>query len=613
MIDQLKKLLFDQRWGNYDFDIQQTETLGLISAGTEDTANWKIHIQVDERLKKLDEILSQYSTNGKELLSSFRKKNNYFKGKDNLDNLLYFIVGHEVGHWRYCPSHIDDREEIFAGVAEGLDEIGFTREQIQENSQRIYNYFADILDNVMNMYRDKENKRFADGFLTFYTKEGIIGKYTEDFFMFVDTIAKLGIDDKAMKNFAETFRKDYTRLNPKTKKIIELLAEDTSIADKAMDANGILTLEEKVGIYHALDDKEKWHYKAKEFAKIIGKHVKDEKEKNNSTHSSNGNANQHNHGQSEEDIRKLVRRSLEKGHSTAYAPAGIALDEIYKARAEQLAIEIQAQEGDLSKLPIGYLQREEIKDNDFDLNRVDWQNPELGLDKDGREEIEFFEMQSPFFAEKKGHEKGGQIPDILWLIDKSGSMTAGYNPERGTGPYDMLLRSAYSVFKYLEDHDQIQHMKFGNVLFESIPNYFSGWRSYFDMQHVKETMLDPSRYNVEINPKDIIKARLFGNRNIGGTNLDELVVKEAVDDNDRKFWAIVVSDGDIHNTEEAKRAISYIASKGNHISFINIGSGYSGSFSDHVREVGGDVHNVSDSSDLPKLILGKAKEIYAIQ
>ena len=39
----------------------------------------------------------------------------------------------------------------------------------------------------------------------------------------------------------------------------------------------------------------------------------------------------------------------------------------------------------------------------------------LGLDKDGREEIEFFEMQSPFFAEKKGHEKGGQIPDILWL------------------------------------------------------------------------------------------------------------------------------------------------------------------------------------------------------
>jgi len=37
MIDQLKKLLFDQRWGNYDFDIQQTETLGLISAGTEDS------------------------------------------------------------------------------------------------------------------------------------------------------------------------------------------------------------------------------------------------------------------------------------------------------------------------------------------------------------------------------------------------------------------------------------------------------------------------------------------------------------------------------------------------------------------------------------------------
>ena len=67
------------------------------------------------------------------------------------------------------------------------------------------------------------------------------------------------------------------------------------------------------------------------------------------------------------------------------------------------------------------------------------------------------------------------------------------------------------------------------------------------------------------------------------------------------------------NRKEAKRAISYIASKGNHISFINIGSGYSGSFSDHVREVGGDVHNVSDSSDLPKLILGKAKEIYAIQ
>jgi 6-pyruvoyl-tetrahydropterin synthase len=202
MINQLEKLLFNHNWGNSSFNIKQFNNPSLISAGIEDQGSWKVHISFDENLSKLDNILSECDK---------KFNQNYFLDKNNLDNLLYFIVGHEIGHWKYCPAHIDDREEILSGVAEGLEESGFTKEKIEQHSHRLYNYFADIIDNTMNMYRDDNKEKYCDGFLAFYANQGLINEYSDDFAIFVDINAKLGINKQDTKNFASHFCKNYSQ------------------------------------------------------------------------------------------------------------------------------------------------------------------------------------------------------------------------------------------------------------------------------------------------------------------------------------------------------------------------------------------------------------------
>ncbi len=596
MKQKLEQLLAEQNWGTDDFVIQEVPTPALISAGIEDRGKWHIEIQVDKQINQLDNILARFQNTG--FFPRFSKRKNYFTGKDNLGNLLYFIVGHEVGHWRYCPFHIDNREDIVSGVAEGLAEIGFTQKQIKQHSQRVYNYFADILDNVMSMYRDRQKEKFRDGFLAFYTEQGVItGRYTEDFFIFVDAIARLGVDEQAMKKFAANFTKKHEELERETEEVIKILIEDNELAKKVIESE--TTFDEKVSIYHALDDKEKWHDKAKEFAKLIGKYMrKQEQYKNQLSNESGG------HGSSQEQqeiMRELIKKSIEKGHFVGYAPIGVALDEVYKQRAEQLLIKMQEEKGESFNLPIAYLQRKPLEAG-ADMNNVDWQNPELVFDADGNEELEFFEKRVSLPYNEEGPEKGTRVPDILFLIDTSGSMIRGYDPAAGTGPYDMLLRSVWSVFKQLEDKEMIQHMNFGVLLFEGKPNYFSGWHSYYEMDELKEVLLNPIKYH-------------HGPFLIGsGTDLDARVIQNAVDASEGKFWAITVSDGAIGNLDEACNAMSYIAGKGHNLSFMKMGywEPYSTVFGTHIKNLNGDVHQAATPEDIPKIILGKAEEIYEV-
>lgn len=632
MITKLEQLLREQNWGSYDFAIQQTESPALISAGIEDKDSWKVHIFVSGKLKELDQILSHYSPSGTGFFHRLRpKKENIFAGKENLDNIAYFIVGHEIGHWKYCPAHIDDREEIISGAAEGLRAAGFSDEEVEQYSQRVYNLFADVLDNVMNMYRDREKEKFQDGFLAFYAKEGIReGGYDEEFYLFVDTTCRLGTNQPEGKNFAAPFVKKPKELSRVTRQIITSLIEDETLAGKVMEEE--LALEEKVKIYQALDDRDKWHQKAREFAKLIGEYIRKPKKYQNQLSNEGGSGQPEKQdkkgngrpgkksqpgggsGEEEKKMREMIRKSLKKGHSIAYAPRIIALDEIYRQRAEKIVIDIQKEEGEALRLAIGYMQRKEMDENHPDLDRIDWQNPELGMDEKGREELQFFERQTPFFADRRGSEKGGRVPDILFVVDKSGSVTAGYDPVQGTGPYDMVQRSIYSVFKQLEDNDLIQHMRFGIVVFEEKPNYFSGWHSYFNLDEVKKPLLNPAEYGPSGR----------------STVLDSAVIQEAVDTNPGKFWAIVVSDGGIFNLEEACQAVSYLAQKGNQISFIDVGGVGDGSilsdelkkmmaamgyqqnqaFARHVQKVGGTVHSGSRPEDLPRMMLGKAQEMY---
>ena len=81
----------------------------------------------------------------------------------------------------------------------------------------------------------------------------------------------------------------------------------------------------------------------------------------------------------EKELREMVRRSLQKGHSVSYANKIVTLDELYKLRAENIVVQLEL-EGDNLRLPIGYLNKRELDENS-DTNKVDWQNIEVGIDE----------------------------------------------------------------------------------------------------------------------------------------------------------------------------------------------------------------------------------------
>jgi hypothetical protein len=587
--------------------------------------NWKMHIMCVSELGNLDEFLK------KKLKGKRKKFAKYFAGKDNVGNDLHFVVQHEIGHHRFCPfDHFKYGEEIISGISEGLEERNWGRPEIEQYANRIKNEFADILDNVMNMYRDKTGK-YEDGFLVDYVKEGLKGSeeegFNDEFCIFIDTIAKLGMDNSKMKDFASHFNDKYRALELDVREVVQIFTSDSALTEKVMDGK-TLALEDKLKIYRNMNNRARWHQMAKEYAKIIGPHLRDQgKPKNKLTNSSSPT-------DTEQGIRQMIRHSIKNGHSTSYADEFTVLDEMHKMEAEDINMRMNKHDGDEMKLPIAYMARKEIGPRP-DLSCVDWTNPDLEIGPNGPR-MQFYEHHAPIFADEDGFLGEGRIPNILLIIDKSGSMTSCYRPQGGSSRYNLLLKSVYSMFKYLEDKDIMPHIKIGGLMFESIPNYFTGWHTYDNLNELKKALFYPDapRYGVEGIPEQI-------RRNAFGTNLDAEAVKQATELADGPFWAIIVSDGAIHNQLEAKRAVSYLVDNGNYVSLVKIGEkealdekvkenllaqlpesqkeefkamldvyGYD-DFSAHVRSVGGDVQPVANQDDLPDIMLGQTQEVYS--
>lgn len=586
MKEKLEQILREQKWGQQSATIVQTENSKMIQAHIDN--QWNIHVKYDSSLESLDSLLAK---NKNPVLGLFQRQKDelgdLFEGKDNVSNMLYFIIGHEIGHWKNCPFDWDHYEDIISGVSKGLKDIGATTEEIKRHSPRITNYFADIIDNVMNMYRDPDKEQYQDGFLAFNAKEGKLSNgFPKDFATFIDVTCKLGMDTQPRKNFAQLFTQEH--ISPYTSEILNILITDKEIAKKTKKEE--LSLQEKIKVYHQLGNNKLWYFKAYDFTKIIGKLLLEEQRKKQTQDYQNSLPGEHNHADElEEKTPELVNRSIAKGRIPLYADDFLLLDSLYKSRAKKLIM--NANDEIRQKLVIAHLNRTEMNQNSV-LSNVDWQNPELGVDEFGNEELILYEKIHPLTFKSGGSIDERTIPDLLLVLDCSPSMTSGYNPKAGTGAYDTLLRSVYSMFNTLDDNDQIQNMNFGAILFEGMPNYFSGWQSFYEMKKLKEVLFKPSNY-------------VTG----GSTLLDKSKLIQATDEAKSNFWTIFVSDGEVDNINDATPGIEYLANHSRQISLINISEGPT-KLSHVISGLGGDVINVANPQELPNTLLGRTKEIY---
>jgi hypothetical protein len=253
-------------------------------------------------------------------------------------------------------------------------------------------------------------------------------------------------------------------------------------------------------------------------------------------------------GYNEQFRKQMIGIGLGKGHSTDYASEFERWDKLYEERAKEIPIEIEEKANPDSKTPIAYLIRERLNSNA--IRRISWTDTRIYTQNDGRKQVELYTRELPYEIEDPSEPTEKGIPDLAFIIDTSGSME--FNPEAGTGSYDLLLRANYSIFKWLHQAKKASFVNYAVINFSGQGStLFTGWRPYTQMRQIKE---------------------MFFHKQDGGTYLDQNAVRQLYQFKKDNFLAIMTTDGAIGNSEEVEESIfEMIHMHGNHFVMLQIG------------------------------------------
>jgi len=230
--------------------------------------------------------------------------------------------------------------------------------------------------------------------------------------------------------------------------------------------------------------------------------------------------------------------------------------------------------------PIAHMTREEIGGNLPSFNQIDWGATRIGPDG----ELALYEKRLSVTDRSPVHVDMNGFPDLLLVVDSSGSM--GWDPGRGTGPYDSLLRAIFSVFHFLEKNNKAQYMRFTVVNFSST-TLKTPWLPYRGLDEVK---------------------RLLFKRQGGGTELDCSVLREVARTSHDRFLCLMVTDSQIKNAAEVVATIQLMTDLGHGFVLLQIGRLVPMTAS--VQRAGHQVHIIADHRQLGGLCLQYAQRTW---
>jgi hypothetical protein len=286
--------------------------------------------------------------------------------------------------------------------------------------------------------------------------------------------------------------------------------------------------------------------------------------------------------------RQIIRKGLERGSSLLYADDFESFDEIYKSVADEIVLEfLKKGKEEVPRLPLFYMKRRRIEEGDS-FEGIEWGRT-IFVDTGKQTDLWLFKGQVPYQIDIEGLPDSGSFEDLLFMVDVSGTMGWSGEPLDGSR-YDMALRSIYSVLNYLEKTGKGYYLKYGLIMFsDSGKTMWSGWKSYSELEELKR--------------------HLFKDYQGGDTILDEDKVREAYTSKHDNFLALMVTDGDIHNPEEAKYVCKKLIEDGN--DFVIFQIRFRSEFAEYMRRNGAAVVNVDKPEDLVGLILRKVGERYS--
>ncbi len=587
----IENLLKEKGWDTRNkFSVERRPTEHLIEAFI--TNDWHIYVfldpDIEERIKDvINAYNSRYHKHRRFRLS--RQKPYFSNERDNIDELIYFVVDHEIGHWEECPFDIKYERDIIGGIIRGLQKEGIPEDTIEAQVGRIANIFMDIIDNTLNCFNGFDPEKYRYGEALFYMKEGMLfGKFDDVFGVFVDSQMRMSMNDKEEReanSLAERLSRDYKTVKKLTRRVVRIL-------NRTLNPMNYVDVDELSKIHRSrkriianLSDKEKWGKKAYRFARLLAPYIEEipitspifTLEESATSDSENRDKNK----------KKDKRVGSKKGNGCGMGKRRgkerkrdyiTRLDAIYRERVGQVR-DISYVGDWVRGFPIKFLRFRRIKD----LRRANPREIEFSRTLIDGNTLEFYERDVPLTVGRGS--RGNNIRGYGFIVDSSSSMD--WEPFKGEGKYDLCIRSVYSILKYLEDFRMIKDSYFCVINFSDSTNY-SGWVGAEGLDNIKEG--------------------LFEHQN-GNTILDPNAIRRMRNDSFFRYLAVMVSDGEISNWAEVVPEIKGIVDSGNYFVLFQLEE--PSEFSEVLKKEGLDVIYVARPEDLIGLSLKRVRNILA--
>lgn len=592
----------------YGLDVTVTETPSLVEAGI-DRNTWHIHYQVDPRIHQtLEQLL-------------YREKLTVVSARDKL---LTAAADHEEGHWSICPFDRDYAEDILYGISTGLRKSGLSEEEAVRYTPDVANWFMDYIDNTVNAVTNRD-RGFDEGIGLFYLHNLRRNPADPGFALFVDAQMKvygrqssdidppesklrtavrsvkrligLGDINYDFRSIAEKVPQ-YTEISADAVRLCKAMLPD-SLAEKAYTQG--LDLHDQRVVEEELMKRELWPQKAEAFAAVFAPYAKQHCQNPSPGHESEHQG-KHDRGRcgfvrkmiEDPEVKKdLVQRALGKGRQAS--PAGLpyittqeCFEIVYNLRAEEIVLNYfkDAEEPESSGLDLFHLQNRLLEDGEVITGQMNWSRT-LFVPRGTDKELWLYRKEVPYQLEEAMIPGRKSIEDILFVIDVSGSMGWSRKPLDGS-KYDLAAQSVFGVLKGLEKLGRGAHARYGLILF-SDKTEFSGWEGYYSL--------------------DKFKRLIFTGYQGGGTHLDPQVMDKALQENRDRFLTLLISDGEIDNTDQAVAVVKKLITAGNDV--IQFGMGGGTTFSKKIKKHGAAVVSVRHARDLAGLTLDKVTQRYS--
>ena len=226
--------------------------------------NWKINVTVDSNIEESLQQIPQ----------------GLIPGKNLLDDLLYAVSFHELGHNQNpegffgCPGDEEYFKKIVEGIRDALEELDVADGRKDQLVPEVANLFEDYIVNCSYALKDKERGSFRNGMSSFYFLNSLHRSengqceqqgFQQLFGQFVDLQLKTFWREGEIREYASGITRDYS--GELARDLFHIFSDSEELADKLM--NNDLSRDEELDYYGELNDKEKWNLKAYEFTKRI--------------------------------------------------------------------------------------------------------------------------------------------------------------------------------------------------------------------------------------------------------------------------------------------------------------------------------------------------------